>query len=222
MSAVRNLPISDLLCDCVGPVAETRRVPGQHRVPFLQAVPYWPSLQLRTVVLMLGLGCAPVEPRVAASFQFPTEGYEAGSAHGRRYLSPANHLGDDSRHEHLTPVVAIGNGVVRHVRRGGLKGYGSVVAVEHALPDGEVVVSIYGHLCNHEGYRIPVAVGDVVKKGTLLGFIGDDGENGHGPEHIHLGIRRGPYDGVVCGYSGPRGCSSADFHDPTAFINARK
>lgn len=161
------------------------------------------------------------EPEVASTFEFPTEGYAAGSTHGRRYLSPANHLGDDSTHQHLTRVAAIGNGIVRYVRRGGLKGYGSAVAVEHRLPDDEVVVSIYGHLCNHEGHRIPVEVGDIVTKGTLLGYIGDDNENGHGPEHIHLGIRRGEYDGVVCGYVGPRRCTASHFYDPTEFISAR-
>lgn len=164
---------------------------------------------------------AHIEPEVAASFQFPTDGYEAGSTHGRRYLNPPNHLGDDSKHEHLTPVVAIGSGVVRHVKRGGLKGYGSIVAIEHRLPEGEFVVSIYGHLCNHEGHRIPVAVGDVVSRGSVIGYIGDDEENGHGPEHIHLGIRRGRYDGVVCGYVGPRLCTVDHFHDPTAFIRDR-
>lgn len=161
------------------------------------------------------------EPEVASTFQFPTEGYAAGSTHGRRYLRPANHLGDDSTHQHLTRVVAIGNGIVRHVKRGGLEGYGSVVAVEHRLPDDEAVVSIYGHLCNHEGHRILVEVGDIVAKGTLLGYIGDDDENGHGPEHIHLGIRRGEYDGVVCGYVGPRRCTTSHFYDPTEFISAR-
>ncbi len=161
------------------------------------------------------------EPAVASTFQFPTEGYAAGSAYGRRYLIPADHLGDDSAHPHLTRVVAIGNGVVRYVRRGGLKGYGSVVAVEHRIPDGEAVVSIYGHLCNHQGHRIPVEAGDIVTKGALLGYIGDDDENGHGPEHIHLGIRRGAYDGVVCGYVGPRRCKASHFYDPTVFISAR-
>lgn len=164
----------------------------------------------------------PEEPAVADSFQFPTAGYEAGSAHGRRFLVPRNHVGDDSKHEHLTPVVAIGNGIVRQARRGGLAGYGSVVAVEHRLPDGEFVVSIYGHLCNHEGHRIPVGVGDIVTKGTLLGYIGDDDENGHGPEHIHLGIRKGEYDGHVCGYVGPRFCKVERFYDPTEFITARQ
>lgn len=164
---------------------------------------------------------SPAQPEVASSFQFPIEGFAAGSTHGRRYLKPANHLGDDSTHEHLTRVVSIGNGIVRHVKRGGLQGYGSVVAVEHQLPDGELVVSIYGHLCSHEGHQISVDVGDVITKGTLLGYIGDDDENGHGPEHLHLGIRRGAYDGALCGYTGPRRCTPSRFYDPSGFIDAR-
>ncbi len=167
------------------------------------------------------LADTPERAEVASTFQFPTEGYAAGSTHGRRFLRPSNHLGDDSTHEHLARVVAIGNGVVRHVKRGGVKGYGSVTAVEHRLPDGELVVSIYGHLCNHDGYQIAVDVGDIVTKGALLGHIGDDDENGHGPEHIHLGIRRGEYDGALCGYVGPRHCPVSRFYDPTEFITAR-
>lgn len=196
---------------------------GVERVPAPSGVPVDDPANLQSQGEVPG-GPSPTahrKPEVASSFQFPTEGYAAGSTHGRRYLSPANHLGDDSTHQHLTPVVAIGNGVVRHAKRGGVKGYGSVAAVEHRLPDGEVVVSIYGHLCNHDGYRIPVEVGDIVTKGTLLGYIGDDAENGHGPEHIHLGIRRGEYDGALCGYVGPRWCTIADFYDPTEFIGAR-
>lgn len=183
-------------------------------------------------LLLLATACRGVTPQprlaprteaqVASSFQFPTDGFAAGSTHGRRFLSPPNHLGDDSTHPHLAPVFAIGNDVVRHVSRPGLSGYGSVVAVEHQLPDGEVVVSIYGHLCSHDGHRIPVGIGEAVTKGTTLGYIGDDDENGHGPEHIHLGIRRGEYDGVLCGYTGPAACTPSHFYDPTQFIRARR
>ena len=34
-----------------------------------------------------------------------------------------------------------------------------------------------------------------------------------------FGIRRGKYDGVVCGYIGPRLCTTEHFHDPTVFIS---
>ena len=163
----------------------------------------------------------------AWSFSFPTTGYQGDSYQGRDFLSPSNHLGEDSAHDHLTPVHAVANGVVKQVRRGNSQGYGSVVVIEHRLPSQEVVQSIYGHLCNHTTHRITVDVGEVVTKGQLIGYIGEhtcdscsDDENGHGGEHLHLGIKQGSYDGLYCGYESQQ-CPSSDFLDPSSFIQER-
>lgn len=161
-----------------------------------------------------------VAQETAWSFRFPTEGYRGGSFNGRDFLKPASHLGEDSYHPARTPVFAIANGVVRQVRRGNSDGYGSVVVIEHRLPSGEVLQSIYGHLSNRAGFRIPVNIGQLVSKGENIGYIGDEAENGDGTEHLHLGLRRGPYTGVYCGYVGPN-CQGHQYYDPTDFITPR-
>jgi|GEM_PF-2898843 len=160
----------------------------------------------------------------ACDFDFPTEGYAGGSYAGRDFLSPWDHLGEDSAHPHLTPVHAIGAGVVKTVRRGNSNGYGSVVVIQHEMPDGSFNQSIYGHLCNHEGTQIPVNIGDSVALGDLIGYVGSDDENEDGAEHLHLGIRHGVYDNYYCGYvtqSYP-GCTGDNYSDPTDFIVANR
>lgn len=172
------------------------------------------------VALLAGLLRPAQAAETAWTFRFPIDGFAAGSYSGRSFLHPSNHVGDDSLHSHRTPVVAVANGVVKQVRRGNSQGYGSVVVVEHALPSGEVVQSIYGHLCNHAGNAIVVNIGQSVTKGQLLGYVGDNKENEDGTEHLHLGIRKGAYDGHYCGYVGPS-CQPSNFLNPTDFINAR-
>ena len=161
-----------------------------------------------------------VSRETAWSFRYPTSGYRGGSYSNRDFLSPSNHIGEDSAHGHFTPVYAIANGVVKQVRRGNSQGYGSVVVIEHVLPSQELVQSIYGHLCNHTTTQITVNIGQLVTKGDLIGYIGDDAENGDGAEHLHLGIKLGAYDAYYCGYTSYN-CPSSDFVDPTNFIQQR-
>jgi hypothetical protein len=61
------------------------------------------------------------------------------------------------------------------------------VAVEHQLPDGTYLTSIYGHLDNDR----PVKVGDMVKAGQPIGAIGNTRVNGGYKPHLHLGLRAG-------------------------------
>lgn len=154
---------------------------------------------------------------VAKSFAFPRPDFEAGSYQGRRFLSPPNHLGDDSAHRHKEPVHAIADGIVRDATRA--EGYGRVVVVEHRLPDGSYVSSIYGHLCGHEGFPL-ARYGARVKKGDVVGYVGADSENGDGFEHLHLGLRKGRYDGNFCGYAREPFCTPDSYEAPTAFLRA--
>jgi murein DD-endopeptidase MepM/ murein hydrolase activator NlpD len=179
----------------------------------------------RIISLALMWGAAILSPQrlsaqeTARSFQLPRADFVAGSYAGRSFLSPGNHLGEDSAHPHYEPVHAIANGIVRD--SGTATGYGRVVVVEHKLPDGTYVTSISGHLCGHSGYPLKAA-GSVVKKGEVIGYIGSDAENGDGREHLHLGIRKGAYDGSICGYSRAPHCLPESYHPPTEFINQRK
>ena len=154
----------------------------------------------------------------AWSFALPRPDFVAGSYEDRTFLNPSNHLGEDSRHLHRDEVYAVADGVVREA--GSAAGYGRVVVVEHLLPDGSQVCSIYGHLCGHPGYPL-IRNGSQVKKGDIVGYIGDRFENGDGFEHLHLGLRKGRYDGYFCGYARKPHCTPKKYHSPTAFIEAR-
>jgi murein DD-endopeptidase MepM/ murein hydrolase activator NlpD len=157
-------------------------------------------------------------PETAWSFAFPRPDFVAGSYEGRTFLSPSNHLGEDSDHPHHATVHAIADGIVREACKA--TGYGRVVVVEHRLPDGSDVCSIYGHLCGHPGF--PMARdGAPVAQGDLLGYIGDRMENGDGLEHLHLGLRKGRYDGHFCGYARSPHCTPKHYYPPTEFIRAR-
>ncbi|MCP4599807.1 MAG: peptidoglycan DD-metalloendopeptidase family protein [Proteobacteria bacterium] len=183
-----------------------------------------------------------VAQETAWSFRLPTSSYRVSQDF------KGQHLGEDTAHSHKTPVYAVANGVVRQVQRGTSNGYGSVVVIEHRLPKGEIVQSIYGHLCNHEGNQIPINIDELqykfVTKGQLVGYIGqhtgdtctptcersasitcsgcDGDENGIGREHLHLGIRRGAYNEIYCGLTGKPGCTRANYYDPSDFISRRK
>ena len=67
--------------------------------------------------------------------------------------------------------------------------WGNVVTIEHRLPDGAHVTTIYGHLGNE---RL-VAAGDVVEAGQRIGAIGrkDAQVNGGFDPHLHFAVRRG-------------------------------
>ncbi|HEY0514043.1 MAG TPA: M23 family metallopeptidase [Thermoanaerobaculia bacterium] len=154
----------------------------------------------------------------AWSFALPRPDFVAGSYEGRTFLSPANHLGEDSAHRHHDSVHAIADGVVEEACAA--TGYGRVVVVGHRLPDGSHVCSIYGHLCGHAGYPL-ARDGARVRLGDVVGYIGNRHENGDGLEHLHLGLRKGRYDGEFCGYARWPHCTPKHYHPPTEFIRAR-
>ena len=41
-----------------------------------------------------------------------------------------------------------------------------------------------------------------VSRGQLIGYIGDDDENGDGAPHLHFGMKLGKYDATFPGYCG--------------------
>lgn len=128
------------------------------------------------------------------------------------------HSGEDLKAGPLTPVYAIANGQVK-VAKEGSSGYEQVVTIEHTLPDGSKIVSIYGHLSKRTGYKIAVAEGTEVSKGRLLGYVGYDDENGIGGPHLHFGIRKGAYESGK--YEGRLRYSSelSNFYKPSDYLN---
>jgi murein DD-endopeptidase MepM/ murein hydrolase activator NlpD len=105
------------------------------------------------------------------------------------------------------PVYAVANGVVSYSygEGGEWAMYGYVITIDHELPDGSGVYSLYGHLSTRRWKR---SEGEEVHKGDIIGYVGDDDEDGSltqwGP-HLHFGIRIGKksdyYDFLVGYYS---------------------
>ncbi|MEK7433937.1 MAG: M23 family metallopeptidase [Cyanobacteriota bacterium] len=110
-----------------------------------------------------------------------------------------SHLGQDLIAKSGDKVYSIADGVVKRAWSIS-SGYGAVIIIEHTLPDNTKVQSIYGHLSRSRGLK--VKTGDLVKKGEIIGFIGDDTENGDGLPHLHLGLKLGNWDTTYPGYCG--------------------
>lgn len=98
-------------------------------------------------------------------------GFRRDPFNGRRRM----HKGLDFAGPIGTDVFAVGGGVVSFV--GQRSGYGNVVEVDH----GEGLVSRYAHLSHQNAKE-----GQVVKKGDLVGLLGNTGRS-TGP-HLHLEV----------------------------------
>ena len=167
--------------------------------------------------------------QTADTFRFPLDSYVVGSNHFWTYNLIGNnkwHLGEDSTAAANTTVRSIGNGIVRRAQVQG--GYGGTYIIEHTLPLGEKVCSLYGHMDINSFSK---SVGQEVDKGEYLGKIGTKAQNGGYGEHLHLGIRKGAYpdnpNAYVCGdwiFSGYTACTSVkdDWYDPTVFIESHQ
>jgi len=103
------------------------------------------------------------------------------SAFGRRMDPitgrPAWHAGVDFAGKLGSDVIAVASGVV--VYSGRKDGYGNLVEIDH----GNGVMTRYGH---HD--ELKVKVGDFVKRGEVIGLMGNSGRS-TGP-HVHLEVLR--------------------------------
>lgn len=154
----------------------------------------------------------------AYSFIWPCENYEVVSDFGEKRAENVYHLGEDIALSAGTPVYAVSEGYVKHT--GIHSRFGLVILIEHVLPSGEKIVSLYGHLKKNT----EVKKGDFVSKGEMIGYIGTEEENGGWSEHLHFGIRKGPYVPVeeTWVYWGLASKSELEnWYDPTNFIKPR-
>jgi len=85
------------------------------------------------------------------------------------------HLGTDFGARRGTPILAAADG--RVIFSGWMRGYGNVIKIKHA--DG--YVTLYAHQS-----RRKAKVGQKVKKGQVIGFVGSTGRS-TGP-HLHFGL----------------------------------
>ena len=131
-----------------------------------------------------------------APFQYPLDDPDAYknpimtdfAAHGMRKEDVHEfHAAEDYYGPPGTPVYAMADGEVSF--SGPMGGYGWLVIVDHPQAD---LYSLYGHLSPSRWYH----EGGPVVKGELVGYLGDDDENGGTAEnplvpHLHFGIRAG-------------------------------
>jgi murein DD-endopeptidase MepM/ murein hydrolase activator NlpD len=113
------------------------------------------------------------------------------------------HIGDDvSWGNELRTIVAAAPGVVRLAEH--VFSWGHIVIVEHKLPDGSAVCTLYAHLSP----ALSVKPGDIVASGQRIGCIGRSHsvDNGGYLAHLHFGVHRGPYTSTgahwISGYVG--------------------
>ncbi|MEM9283816.1 MAG: M23 family metallopeptidase [Verrucomicrobiota bacterium] len=132
-----------------------------------------------------------------------TFAYPVGSEHGALTYNAQpflenQHLGDDLNgiggwnSDLGDPVYAIADGEVIYAGWPSA-GWGNVVILIHQRADGQLTQSLYSHLDT-----IKVPVGETLRKGQLLGTMGN--ADGKYLAHLHFEIRRYPSLDVGAGY----------------------
>jgi hypothetical protein len=129
----------------------------------------------------LQVAAAPAEPAVLIAFTVPVDGAVVDSPFGLRQLpwegAGRLHAGVDMLAEAGDPVVAAADGVVTEVAQDA--GYGRYVEIKHA----EGLTTRYAHMARFA----KIAVGDAVKAGTEIGYVGSTGSSTGA--HLHFEIR---------------------------------
>lgn len=152
---------------------------------------------------------------VADGFDFPVGDGDAIEYYDAQKFGENDHLGEDwngvggGDTDFGDPVLAVADGVVI-VSRDYLGGWGNVVRIVHNIGSKEqprYVESFSAHLD-----RVEVEAGQVVRRGQLIGTIGD--AHGLYLAHLHFEMRDRINMPVGPGYSSER----AGYLDPTAFI----
>ena len=118
---------------------------------------------------------------VGPSLDFPVSGKKAtvGSVWGdARDGGKRSHEGIDIFAPKLTPAVAAADGFITGVREGGIGG-----KTIWLRPEGKAYTLYYAHLDKQL-----VQEGQRVKKGDVIGLVGNTGNAQYTPAHLHFGI----------------------------------
>ncbi len=102
-----------------------------------------------------------------------------------------NHLGVDLPRPADTSVYAIADGQVRFAAV--VAGIGTAVHIQHRLPDGSEITSIYYHLKRVGEGGVALTLGSQVARGTLIGYVTGRADDYGTGSHLHFGIRKGAY-----------------------------
>lgn len=102
--------------------------------------------------------------------------------------APENHSGTDFAAPDGTPFYAVADGTVQYI--GPASGYGQWIVIDHPAEVGGGC-SEYGHMW--DAFATGLKVGDQVKKGQLIGYIGSNGQSTG--SHLHLTVWERGYGG---------------------------
>jgi peptidoglycan LD-endopeptidase LytH len=119
------------------------------------------------------------------------------------------HLGLDFWADAGTAVCAPLAGQVHSFQdNAAFKDYGPTIVLQHEV-HGLVFYSLYGHLARKS--LDGLAVGMQIAKGQLLGWLGEEFENGQWPPHLHFQLVR-DMQGLVGDYPGVCASQDLDFY----------
>lgn len=135
------------------------------------------QLQKKTPDTILGGGYLEARPI------YSTDAYRIEGNNGYEYRTI--HLGVDFWLPANTPIHTIFDGEVVAVHdNGNNKDYGPTIIVKHTYDSDKSFYLLYGHLSAASLKQ--VTVGQIVKKGELIGWIGAPHENGTWTSHLHM------------------------------------
>lgn len=171
--------------------------------------------------------CDGIAQTVSDGFDYPvkkpfvTEARDGDGYYVSLDFGSQNHLGEDwngdggGNTDLGDPVYAISNGSIVYAQNAG-RGWGNVVVIEHVLPDGSRVRSMYAHLG-----RILWTSGNVMR-GDQIGTIGRGYDYGGGKfdylAHLHFELRTDISIGLGPGYKLDR----TGWTDPSDYIDAHR
>lgn len=120
-----------------------------------------------------------LEPR----YIYTTDAYRLEGINGSKYRTV--HLGVDFWLDPLTEIHAPLDGkVVSVFNNDNDKDYGPTIILSHEMDHGFTFYSLYGHLSKTS--LDVLQLGQEVKKGELIAFIGSPSENGNWAPHLHF------------------------------------
>lgn len=126
---------------------------------------------------------------IAGGYCEPRPLYTASSYNKEGNIGPESrtvHLGIDFWLPVETPVHALFDGtVVTAVNDAGYKEYGGLIILKHKF-EAIQFFTLYGHLSLKSIENI--SEGTEIKKGNLIGYLGDENENGVWAPHLHFQI----------------------------------
>lgn len=118
-------------------------------------------------------------------FLYTTKAYQVESNNGYEYRSI--HIGTDFWLPAQTPVHALMDGEVFSVYdNGNDKDYGPTIIIKHKYKNDKYFYTLYGHLSRTSLGQ--VKVGQKVKKGALIAWLGSETENGTWTPHLHFQV----------------------------------